>query len=358
MNSSDIARLRLTSQGIAHPTASSPEEVVSHLGALQAQDYPGALWTMGLRIPGSTQSTIEQAIDARRIVRTWAMRGTLHFVPPDDVRWMLDLFAPRLISGAAARRRALEIDDEVIEQARSVIVPELQQHSVRTRNELCALLERSGIATAGQRGIHILRHLSLQKVLCFGPHQQKQPTFVLLDEWVPHHSSLTEQEALHLLALRYFTSHCPATLQDFASWSGLALGRAKIGLSSALQELQEISCGGEAYYLSKQTKQYTNNAQGFLLPGFDEFMLGYRNRSAALPNAYANRICPGGNGMFLPTIVFDGQVIGTWKKRTRTHDVVIAPELFMTIPVGQRQAFSDATTQYGKFLQKSIEIAW
>lgn len=357
MKPDDIARLRITQQAISLPLT-SVTEVVQHLGAMQAQDYPGALWSVGLRLVDATQTTIEAAIDQRHIVRTWAMRGTLHFVPPGDIRWMLDLFAPLLISGAAARRRSLAIDDAVLSAAEAIIVAELQQHTVRTRDELCKLLDSQGIATAGQRGIHILRHLSLQKVLCFGPHQGAQPTFVLLDSWVPKSTSLSEQEALGLLAQRYFTSHGPATLQDFIGWSGLSKGRATVGLQQASAELQELQIQTTSYFMASVDKQVTNSSRGFLLPGFDEFMLGYRDRSAALPAAYANRICPGGNGMFMPTLVLDGHVIGTWKKQIKSRAVTIQAVPFEPITPVQKEAFVTAASRYGHFLGKPAVIQW
>lgn len=185
MTTKDINRLRLVNQKISGGKFKSPAEVVRWMGAMQAQDYPGALWGVGLRTEESTLAAVEQAIVDREIVRTWPMRGTLHFVPAENVRWMLSLLTPRIVRSAASRHRNLGLDEDIFAKSRTLFEKELQGGKILTRSEMYEMLEQAGISAVGQRGIHILWKLSQEGLLCFGPYKGKQPTFVLLDEWIP-----------------------------------------------------------------------------------------------------------------------------------------------------------------------------
>ncbi len=176
---------RLSNQQILHTRFETPVEVVRWMGAVQAQDYAGGLWGVGLRMAKALESEIEDAIAARSIVRTWPMRRTLHLVPAEDVRWMLRLLASRVITGSAGRYRALGLDDAAFARSRTLLSLALAGGKRLQRQDAYAVLERGGVSPAGQRGIHILSHLAQQGLICFGPREGRQLTFVLLDEWLP-----------------------------------------------------------------------------------------------------------------------------------------------------------------------------
>lgn len=228
---------RLHSHLLAGNGLATPHDVVAHFGAMQAQDYLGALWAVGVRMQGeATEGEIERAIAERRIVRCWPMRGTLHFVAAEDVRWMLGLLAPRVLRRHGTRlERDFGLDTRTLRRCRTVAERMLRGGNASTRPELYAAFEAAGIATKGSRGLHILFALAHERVLCFGARRGKQPAFVLLDEWLPPSKPKPREEALAELATRYFRSHAPATPADFAWWSGLPLKEAKeaIGLSGA-----------------------------------------------------------------------------------------------------------------------------
>ena len=183
MTPRDIAHPRLVNQQIGYPKYETAGELVALLGAMQAQDYLGALWAIGLRLPHSTQPEVEQAIAERTIIRTWLLRGTLHFVAAADIHWMLELVTPRILASNARRQQQLELDRATISRSEKLLVGGLQGGKQLTRDAMCALLEAAHISAAGQRGYHILSHLAQRRLICFGPHQGKQPTFTLLDEW-------------------------------------------------------------------------------------------------------------------------------------------------------------------------------
>ncbi len=352
----DIASRRLINQQIATPTHKKPSDLVASLGAIQAQDYLGALWAIGLRLPRTTEADIKQAIADRTIVRTWPMRGTLHFVAATDVRWMLELLAPRTIAGSAGRCRQLELNATVFVRSEKLVIKALQRGATLTRDQMYEQLERTRISTAGQRGIHILWRLAQEGIICFGAHAGKQPTFVLLDEWVPKAKRLERDEALAELARRYFTSRGPATLQDFAWWSGLKVSDARAGVEMVSSRLAQETIGGQAYWMP-QNQQATPGASAEvnLLPSFDEYLLAYKDRKASLDPRDALKIVPGQGGMFLPTVVRDGRVEGTWRRTFKKNTVVITTNFFSSPKTRKTRAFADAAERYGHFLGVPLE---
>ncbi|HEY6460450.1 MAG TPA: winged helix DNA-binding domain-containing protein, partial [Polyangiaceae bacterium] len=246
----DLAGMRLRAQGIAEPRSRSAVEVVTRLGAVQAQDYLGALWAVGLRTVDATEADVEQALAAGSIVRTWPMRGTLHFVAAADARWILELLAPRMLARATGRLRTLGLDEATFARARKALLKPLERAGRLTRPEVYATLERAGVSTAGQRGIHVLFQLAHDRFLCFGPRQGKQHTLVLFDAWLPRSKRLPREEALAELAARYVTGHGPATTTDFAWWSGLSPSDARLALDLARPRVEEHAAGSTRTWLA------------------------------------------------------------------------------------------------------------
>jgi hypothetical protein len=354
MHPTELARRRLYAQRIYQANFTSAEETVAWMGAMQAQDYQGALWSIGLRTPSLTRKDVEQAIIDRTIVRTWPMRGTLHFLAATDARWIVALLAPRALAAAAGRRKQLEIDDAVIAKSRQILTSALSGGKCLTRAAVCALLDKGGVATTGQRGIHILHYFAELGLLCFGPHEGKQPTFVLMDEWLPATPTKEKEEALCELAKRYFKSHGPASLRDFIGWAHLTVVDARLGLELAKPELIHTETEGVSYWFDGSNLPAP--ARTYLLPGFDEYMLGYKNRLAALPSQFANRIVPGNNGMFISTLVIDGQVAGTWKRTTRKTSQLLTLLPFKSLTNADSKSIEPAIKRYKMF--SSLPTTW
>ncbi len=353
----NIGKTRLRNQGIADPSFTQPAAVVEWLGAMQAQDYAGALWAIGLRMQSAEQpitvKAIGQAIAARTIIRTWPMRRTLHFVAAQDVRWLLALLTPRMIAQTAARYRQLALDDALFARSQAIFVAALQGQQERTRAELYQQLEAAGIATDGQRGYHLLVRAAQDGVICFGVPRGKEQTFTLLDDWVPPANMPEREAALAELARRYFTSHGPATVKDLARWAGLTMRDARVGIAEAGKALEQVRVDGDPYWLSQQMAGAdAEEASLYLLPGFDEFVLGYGERSAVLDPAFAERICPGRNGVFYPTVVIDGQIAGTWQRRLSNDAVAVEWSPFHTLTSTQTEALRRAAKTYARFLER------
>jgi hypothetical protein len=359
MSGLDIPHLRLCNQQIAHQTLRTPAEVVSHLGAMQAQDFPGAKWAIGLRLPTSTEADIERAIAERTIVRTWPMRRTLHFVAADDVRWILALTGARADVGFAPRYRQLGLDEHIFGLAKDVLVKALSGGRSLKRQALYELLEEAGIGLEGTsrldsgqtRGLHILSHHAMTGLICYGSHQGKQPAFVLLDEWVPKSRVLDREESLGELAKCYFTSHGPATVQDFVWWSGLTLQEARAGIEMSRGHLVEEVVEGVAYWLPRDSRPPSPAPARHLLPPFDEYTVAYKDRSAVLTPGHATLAASG--GVFRPIIVVDGLVVGTWKVNVKKGAIAV-----IQTPFDQHEwngdALLDAARRYADFLGRPL----
>lgn len=355
MSHEQLGPQRLASQQVAQPSSDDPATIVRSMGAIQAQDYLGALWAVGLRTLHASEQTVEQALAEARIVRTWPMRGTIHFVAPEDVRWMLALLTPRIVRLGQTRLRDLAIDAVTLTASEVALGLALEGGRQLTRPELYAELEQAGIATGGQRGIHILGQLSMVGLLCFGARAGKQPTFTLLDEWVSPTPPLSHDEALARLAGRYFTSHGPATLHDFAWWSGLTMADARFGLAAVADQLAESRLDGRSYLAARGLDAGSAASEVFLLPSFDEFLLAYRDRAAVLDPAHADRVVPSSNGLFSPIVVVGGRVVGTWRRELKPGRVVLSYNVFDEFGPLDWQALDEQGARYGCFLNTTVE---
>lgn len=354
MHASEIGLRRLASQQIASPRLDDPAEVVRRLGAVQAQDYLGALWAVGLRTVGATEETVTQALATGRIIRTWPMRGTIHLVAPEDVRWMLALLTPRVIQGGQGRLRQLGLDADTLAASARVVAAALEGGRHLTRQGLFDQLEAAGIATAGQRGYHILVQLAQTGLICFGAHAGKQPTFALLDEWVPPAPPLPREEALAALALRYVQSRGPATIPDFCWWSGLTVADAKAGLGAIAGQVETARHDGQTSYFDPAAAG-DDEGRLYLLPPFDEFLLAYRDREAVLDPGDMGRVNPGANGMFNPILVLGGRVAGTWRRERKAGHVALEVSPFQpwgAPPHGLARAVED----YGRFMGAACRL--
>jgi hypothetical protein len=326
------------------------------MGGMQGQDLPGVKWSIGLRLPDAVQSEVDRAFDAGTIIRTWPMRGTLHVVAAADVRWMLSLTSAKNISGSQRRRDALELDDKTLARCHQVFEKTLQGDKQKTRDEMCAALKADGISIEGQRAYHILWNAALHGLICLASTDAKEQNFALLEEWVKPVKAKTRDEALAELAWRYFRSRGPATIKDFIWWSGLSATEARAGFADIKAKLISVAVGKTEYWMSPDITLPKEKVSAFALPGFDEYILGYQDRSAVLAPQHAEKICPGGNGMFASTIVVDGQVVGTWKRTVKKNAIAITAAPFDKLNKAEKSAFKQAAERYGAFMGLAAEL--
>jgi hypothetical protein len=344
----NIAQQRLNNQRIIGTNFTKPQEVVAHLGAMQAQDYPMSKWAIGVRLPHATDESVEQAINEGSIVRTHILRPTWHLVAAQDIRWMLALTAPQIQQLMAYLYRQLELNSTILNRTEAIIAKALEGNNHLTRTELMAELENEGINTSDLRSAQLMFHVELNGLVCSGAMRGKQITYSLMDERVPFTKPLTRDEALAKLAKRYFMSHGPATLPDFVWWSGLKVSDARAGLEMIKSALISEKINEQVYWFPHHTPSFSENTV-HLLPAFDEFMVSYKDRTASL-SANNHHAAITGNGIFKPIVVVNGKVEGIWKRTIQKDKVKIESELFTTS--FNNLLLDSAISHYTQFLGK------
>src|SRR5262245_20601541 len=282
------------------------------------------------------------------------MRGTLHFVAAADIRWMLELLTPRVaVNIRQYLLRELDLDEGAFAGSKDLFARALQGGKQRTRNAMYDVLEAGGVS-ASQRGRHILTGLAQDGFICFGASEGKQQTFTLLEEWAPAARRMARDESLAEIAKRYFTGHGPATLQDFAWWSGLTAADATAALEMAKRFLAHEIINGQTYWLASSTPATKDSSPtAYLLPAYDEYTVAYKDRSAVLNPTFGKQ-ANSGNNIIYPTIVVDGQVVGTWKRMLNKDSLAISPSPFTKLKRAEASAIAEAATRYGKFLDASV----
>ncbi|MEI6373704.1 MAG: winged helix DNA-binding domain-containing protein [Actinomycetes bacterium] len=366
LSDDDVRRIRMAAllvhAGPAGLTApSSVSDVVTRLGAMQAQDYASGLWSLGLRLPGTTQADVVDALEQRQALRTWPMRGTVHLVPARDARWMVAATGARALHSAAGRRVTLGLDDDVVKRAMDVIGDELTGRRM-TRSLLLEALAAHGIPVSGQSGYHLLVFASQGGLIAIAPDVDGEQTFVLLDEWVTNPVTLEGDQALATLAVRYFGSHGPTTVKDFSGWTGLTLTDSRRAVAAAGDALATAEHAGVPVHLDPQlldaraTLSVDDDVHA--LPGFDEYLLGYKDRSLMLTPGDFEAVVPGGNGIFRSTFVRGGRVLGTWTRATKGKKAVVTAIPLRPLGSRDRHAVEESFLPWATFVGVALEVRW
>lgn len=349
----EIVRLRLLNQQLSLSSFQTPAEIVSWLGALQAQDFMGGKWAIGMRLPKCSEDDIHTAIKTKKIIRSWPMRGTLHFVSPSDIRWMLRLLAVRMIPRMAPRLKQLELDDQTLSKGSKLLVSMLQGGKSKTRDEIYSVFESQGIHCANQRGLHIIGKAAHDGLVCFGTPIGKQQTFVLLDEWLPKTQEYSREESLGMIASKYFSSHGPATLSDFVWWTGLTVSDARKAVELAKSSLSETRIERVSYWLGRNAPPTSRSSERvMLLPPFDEYLVGYKDRRFALESSHDAKSLSAIQYLLSPTACIDGRVVGLWRREMKTETVVIAVTPFRSLTHSEKQSLRDEAARYATFFEK------
>ena len=346
-----IALLRLRNQHLIGRPLPTPADVIASLGAVQAQDYGGAKWAVAQRTPGASDAALDAAFDDGKFLRTHVLRPTWHFVTPADIRWLLELTAPRIRAASVAYERTLELDQKVFARTNALIAKALRRGQQLTRPEVAAMLARQGIAASSSRLGHIMMRAEIDGVVCSGVRRGKQMTYALLDDRAPQGSRLAREAALAELARRYFTSHGPATLQDFYWWSGLSAADARSALDSVKAGLASERMNDRTYFLPSSARPGASRVSNIrLLPNYDELMVAYKDRSPAVPKSLRKQVDPKHASLIGNCIVMNGQFIGTWRRAVEKRGVVIQTNVLVRLDQAQRAALDAAVEDYRRFL--------
>ena len=353
----DIPTERLKNQRIDGRPLKRPIDVVRWLVASQAQDFAGAKWALGLRASGATDAQVEREFNEGAILRTHLMRPTWHFVTQEDIRWMLALTAPRVHAVNAHYYRKVGLEAATLRKATATLTRALEGGHELTRDELRQELARARIDTDGQRTAYILMHAELEAAICSGPRRGKQFTYALFDERAVRARALSRKDALAELTGRYFASRGPATVRDFAKWSGLTIAEARGGLEAAAPRLRSRVVGGVTYWSAPTAARAQRSERCHLLSIYDEYISSYRDRSAICEPAYGKRLVGMGNALAY-VMVMDGRIVGTWKRSSSKDTVHIHLTPFRKFGRAERHAAVAAAERFVRFMDGGKVLDW
>ncbi|MGC4074864.1 MAG: winged helix DNA-binding domain-containing protein [Nibricoccus sp.] len=360
MMPADIARMRLVNQRLIGVPFSQPTDVVSWLGAVQAQDYAGAKWALAQRCPpGVTNAQIDALFNDGKILRTHVMRSTWHFVAPDDLRSLLKLTAPRVHQLNAYMYRKLELDAAIFRRSETVIEKALRGGHALTRDELGDILKKARIVASGHRLAYIAMHAELESLVCSGPLRGKQFTYALLEERAPEGKAFKREGALAELARRFFISHGPAQIQDFAWWSGLTVTDARAGLELSKDHLTSEVVDGKTFWfeaVSPKAVKTRDDPLVHLLPNYDELFIAYRDNRAAMLPEVLKRLKDDPDALGVHIIAHNGNVAGGWRRTVGKREILLTTNILMPFSKRDRAALTRAAEAYGRFMELPVKV--
>lgn len=355
----DLAAYRLYNQHLSQADFQTPSDVVNWCGAVQSQDFAGGKWAVGLRTNGVSDADVEGAFSEGTILRTHMLRPTWHFVSPADIRWMLALTAPRVRALLGYNDRQLGLDRTIVKKSNAILEKTLRGGRHLTRLELASALQKNKINTDELRLTHLVMHAELDAVICSGARRGKQFTYALLEERVPPAKPLDQKEATIALTRRYFNSHGPATIKDFVWWSGLTTADARLGLDAIQSALAQETIQGETYWFSTSSQQLgAFGANAYFLPNYDEYTVGYTDRSAIFDSSYSIKLDARGNFLLQNVILVAGQILGTWKRTLKKNSVDVEATLFRTLRKTETHAVVEAAERYAAFLNLPFTLTF
>jgi hypothetical protein len=349
INSADIISFRLHNQQIAATKFKHAKEIVGWMGAMQAQDYPMAKWAIGVRLPHSADTAVQASIDNGEILRTHLLRPTWHFVSAENIAWMLELTAPRIKAAMKFREKWLGLTKATFAKSNRIIEKALTANGQMTREELIAELHKASVRIDGNRASHLLMRAELDGIICSGRMNGKKQTYALLKRRVPKKKTLSRDESLRRLAHIFFSSRAPATVRDFAWWSGLSMIEAKGALEMIKPDFVPEIVDGNTFWHPDSALPPLRRTSAFLLPAFDEFLIGYNDRSAAIDDGIERKLIHE-NGIFRPVIVIDGQVSGLWRRTMNEDGLTVETRLFRVHTKKERIEIHRAAERFCEFL--------
>lgn len=352
----DLPRLRLAAQRLLGSPHDSPEGVVQSLLAVQAQDFLGATWAVAQRTQRGLGSSVDEAYQAGRILRTHVLRPTWHFVAPSDLRWLLALTAPRIHAQSASYYKKAGLDDAAAKQSATRIARALSAGRHLTRAELARAIDPKDKALSGNRLAWFIMRAELDGLIVSGKMRGKQHTYALLEERAPAATALSREDALTRIAIGYVSGHGPAQAEDLAWWAGLTKSDAERGLAGARGVLEPLRLGEQRYWALPGSRRAPAGPRVHLLPSYDELIVAFKDRSAMIDPG----IDPSTELLLGQAIVSGGRVIGSWTRTLRAKEVVISAQLLRPLSTAESEGLAAAAARYGHSLglSKLLEIVY
>ena len=356
----DARRLRLHAQQLGAQRGRDVPGTVRAAAAIQAQDRLGEQLGVATRSSNLTADDIERARNVdRSVVRNWLIRGTLHLVPAEDLRWMLALLGQAMDAKALKRRADLGISDDDHDNVLNFLRNELAAKEPMTRAEIGEALRSADLPWEGQITPHLLRTASLLGLTCFGPDRDGEATHVLIDNWLPQADPPPDPAAE--LARRYLNAYGPATQSDFRWWTGLPATDARQAIQSIASELVEVNVDGQPMWISAEASTRIGEVLAAptdalrVLGPFDPYILGYAKRDLDVPDHLLKRVNAGG-GMIRSCVLLNGRLVGTWNRTRRTRSLSVTVSAFESLSEDALANLDSEFAELARFL--GIEINW
>lgn len=325
-----LTNIRLLSHQLAKPRFRSPKELVAWMGAVQAQEYTMAKWAVGTRLKSSSLRVVDDALAKGEILRTHILRPTWHFIVAEDIRWMLQLSGGRIRTAfdSYARSRKMEITESFYTKGCRLLEQLLGGNKSLTKQELMDGFGRAGVETDNHLIHYFLVRAETDGLVCSGVDKNKKPTYALLEERVPPMKELSREEALARLATLYFQSHSPATLSDFVWWSGLTATEARHAVALIETDLLTEKFDSETFYLHVTCDLKARCRKVLhLLPSYDEYLISYKDRTTVMLREHHHKAF-NTFGIFYPVILYEGRIVGNWKKDSKKKALTVETSLF------------------------------
>ena len=310
----NIPNIRQLSQQLAAPQFDTPWEVVDWFGFMQAQEKSMIPWAVAMRTRRPSLAAYRQAYDQGQLIRTRLFRCTWQLTTAQDLRWMVQLCADssRRAARGYLKQTGGAISEDEEKRANDLIAKVLQGRGSVTGKELKAMLTERGLTDDAHTMSVYLRFAEYDGIICSGKYHPSQNTYALLDERIPDQPAVTRDEALAMLARKYFRSHGPATLADFAWWSGLGINDCRKGMEAIGAELIPERWKGLDLFLHQDSRiRGYRSGCVHLLPPYDEYLIGYKSRHITLHPEHSHR-AHNNSGIFWPVVLQDGEVVGNW----------------------------------------------
>jgi hypothetical protein len=356
MNTSELLYIRLYNQLLASHQLKEPQEVVSWMGAMQSQSLDSAKWAIGVRLEDKTVKDIDEALNTGKIIRTHILRPTWHFVSADDIHWMFDLSNPRLKPIYRSYVKTTGADELLIYRAIPFLEKVLMDDKHMTKKEINDVLQTHNILLDNVHLNMLIHYAEMEGIMVNGRLKGNKQTFTLLEEWVPRKETLHKEEALERLARRFFTSHAPATLNDFAWWSGLTLTECKQAIEMIkIDFVCEMVNGREFWMRNDVIIPPVSGDSALLLPPFDEFAISYKNRSELINETHYSKVMTK-NGIFSPTVMWKGEIIGLWKKTAQKGIPKIELSFFEKMPEKVQRLFEPEIKRLEQFYKLDVSL--
>ena len=360
----EVVDRRMAGLGLSAPRFATVEDVLRWQVVVQAQDIGPARWSAAQRLdPGLDvrEPTVETALAAGRILRTHVLRPTWHFVLPDDIAWLLALTGPRIQALSAYMQRTNGLTDAVRSRSNELIASALEGGQARTRADLRVRLDAAGFDTSGFRIGYLMMHAEVTGLVCSGPPAGKVQTYALLAERAPRARVLDRDEALGEIVRRYFTSHGPATVNDFRTWSSLSAADSKTGLAVAGEALVAQTFRGLTWWSGAAEAARAPSAEPsptvHLIQAYDEYLMGYLETKAVVDLDGAAAWDPTQRAVYVGVVLLDGQIAGHWKRTIDARTVRFDVQLRLPFDPTQRNALQDAADRQGAFLGVPAVVA-